>query len=195
MTYVDDSGIWDPVYNSSSLLRKASSGSWTARSLVIVHYVNGTKYLMLIISLSSSLFECMDRVRKTFREAFLSQEDAQENRLKEKASAVETCKTLVVARENCWKNSVAQTKETDECYREELAEKQCLAECLCSNEAKAFYKKTDCHLYSEYFAHQDEAKYKAGREKILRDPALLQLCRELTMNLANCMFRYNTTYK
>ena len=133
----------------------------------------------------------MDRFRKTLKEVFLSEEDAHENRLKEKAKAEAKCKTLVMARGKCWENSVAKTKETDECYREELAEKQCLAECLCSKEAKAFYSKTDCHLYSEYFAYKDDAKYKAGRDKILGDPARVKLCQELTMNLAYCMFRYN----
>ena len=138
----------------------------------------------------------MEQIRDKFRDFLGRQEDGvHEMRMRDKASAQAMCKDLVAAREQCWRESLAKTKETEECYREELAEKKCLAQCICSKEAKAFYMKTDCHLYSEYFAYEDDPKYKAGREKILGDPARLKLCRQLTMNLANCMFKYNTSCK
>ena len=134
----------------------------------------------------------MERIQETFK-GFLGGEDAKQ--LRDKARAQAKCQELVAAREKCWRDSAAQTKETDECYQEELLEKRCLAQCLCSKAAAAFYQKTDCHLYSEHFAFQDDQAYQAGREKILADPVRLNFCRQVTMNLAKCMAKYNRSCK
>ena len=81
------------------------------------------------------------------------------------------CKDFVMNRQNCWSNS-PEGKHTEECFIEELAEKKCLAACLCPAQFKTFYQYTECHLWAESFAHTNDPSYTEARERINKDRAL-----------------------
>ena len=95
--------------------------------------------VICLLLYSAVILYSMERIQETFK-GFLGGEDAKQ--LRDKARAQAKCQELVAAREKCWRDSAAQTKETDECYQEELLEKRCLAQCLCSKAAAAFIAST-----------------------------------------------------
>jgi len=86
-------------------------------------------------------------------------------------------------------------KQGEDCVREELSEKRCLAELFCPREATKFYREPirrglgSCSALVERFAYPEnelllpEDISKGERER----------CREVVHTLANCMQRHNTS--
>ena len=72
------------------------------------------------------------------------------------------CREEIRDRKECY-DSHGKGINTEECYKEELNEKRCLAFHLCPLEAKRFYGspgkgvegKGECSLWAEYFAFRD----------------------------------------
>ena len=100
------------------------------------------------------------------------------------------CKDFVMNRQTCWSNS-PEGKHTEECFIEELAEKKCLAARLCPAQFKTFYQYTECHLWAESFAHENDPSYTEARERINNDRALKNMCRGIVQDLSKEMSKYS----
>jgi hypothetical protein len=94
-------------------------------------------------------------------------------------------------------------KQGEDCVREELSEKRCLAELFCPQEATKFYRESirrggsvggytssgSCSALVERFAYPEN-------ELIIPDDiskSERERCREIVHNLAKCMQRHNTS--
>jgi hypothetical protein len=102
------------------------------------------------------------------------------------------CSLVSSKREKCHS---LHGKRGEDCVREELSEKRCLAELFCHREATKFYREPirrglgSCSALVERFAYPEnelllpEDISKGERER----------CREVVHTLANCMQRHNTS--
>ena len=102
------------------------------------------------------------------------------------------CSLVSSKREKCHS---LHGKRGEDCVREELSEKRCLAELFCHREATNFYREPirrglgSCSALVERFAYPEnelllpEDISKGERER----------CREVVHTLANCMQRHNTS--
>ena len=99
----------------------------------------------------------------------------------------ELCADVVRLRKECWERSL-QGIHGEECIREELKEKRCLATHLCPSKAKKFYhrKNGECSKWAEAFAFGSNPV----QREVQKDPAKKKYCRKVVMNLSKCMAKY-----
>ena len=118
-------------------------------------------------------------------------------------SANANCKELIVKRIACW--DFHGSKDTENCFVEELEEKRCLAFQLCPSNAASYYGsmtsigKAQCALWAEAFAYQvmdgaitsdQVSRHQTARESVTKSPELQKKCRKITMDLAKCLSGY-----
>ena len=123
----------------------------------------------------------------TLKRLFQSKE---EKHRREFENACKQCSALVKQREFCWSKSLVGSKETDECFTEELQEKKCMSQFLCNSIHKNFYEISSCHLWAEYFAHKNDNVYINGKHEIDDNPELREVCTKLTHQMSKCMSVY-----
>ena len=114
------------------------------------------------------------------------------------------CREEIRVRRECYDNH-GKGMNTEECYKEELNEKRCLAFHLCPLEAKRFYGtpgkgvegKGDCSLWAEYFAFKDSEDERNAvihtqtRERISNNEGESKKCRKQLMDLSFCLSHYS----
>ena len=106
-----------------------------------------------------------------------------------------TCADFVRARKECWQRSLLG-KDGEECLREELLEKRCLAHNFCPRQAKRYYgapgaaRKGRCASWAEAFAfgpNDDQAAVNG-------DPRLRKKCRKAAFSLATCLSEFTEPF-
>lgn len=111
--------------------------------------------------------------------------DANSNARRLAQIASTRCKDSILLRTLCWEANGG--KETEECFKEELTEKRCLAFVCCPQQAQSYYSAGNCALWAEAFAFPD-AEHHAAQESVNTGPPRLKAqCREAVMALAKCM--------
>lgn len=97
------------------------------------------------------------------------------------------CADVVRLRKECWERSL-QGIHGEECIREELKEKRCLATHLCPTNAKRFYQNNNgqCSLWAEAFAFGPNDVQRA----VSKDRTKMKKCRKIVMDLSKCMSKY-----
>ena len=90
--------------------------------------------------------------------------------------AFRECQDYTAKRDRCW-NTLAEENRNQDCFQEELAEKKCLALCLCPELYKKFYEYTECHLWAAAFRNKDDVRYIEARNKINNNPDMATMCR------------------
>ena len=100
------------------------------------------------------------------------------------------CKDYIVRRQNCW-NQSSESKNTDSCFEEELAEKKCLSSRLCPDLYKKFYEYTECHLWAGAFRNKNDQRYVEARARIESDRALVNMCRDMGHDLTKEISKYS----
>jgi hypothetical protein len=95
-----------------------------------------------------------------------------------------TCADLIRTRRECWERSL-EGRGGEECIREELLEKRCLATNFCPSQAKRFYD-SSCQSFIEAFAFGTN---QAARE-VGRSAKQKKRCRKITMTLSKCLAKY-----
>lgn len=97
------------------------------------------------------------------------------------------CADVVRLRKECWARSL-QGIHGEECIREELKEKRCLATHLCPTNAKRFYQNNNgqCSLWAEAFAFGPNDVQRA----VSKDRIKMKKCRKIVMDLSKCMSKY-----
>ena len=100
------------------------------------------------------------------------------------------CAGLMAARAACWQQHGG--KDTEQCLREELLEKRCIARVTCRREAEAFYgadpaRPAACSLWAEAFAFKGSAEHERGRAEVQASPALRSMCVGATQDVSHCL--------
>jgi len=97
------------------------------------------------------------------------------------------CIDYIRLRRECWERSL-EGKQGEECIREELREKKCLAINFCPSQATRFYDRRngECSQWAEAFAFgpneaQVEVSNSLGKKK---------KCRKVVMDLSKCLSKY-----
>mmetsp|Transcript_26878 Transcript_26878/g.63858 ORF Transcript_26878/g.63858 Transcript_26878/m.63858 type:complete len:138 (-) Transcript_26878:16-429(-) len=125
-----------------------------------------------------------------------------ENREGRAKSAMAACSEAIKRRKFCYTQS-NEGKQGEECVREELEEKRCMAELLCPAEFKAFYhaqsSKGICALWAEAFffaAARDEPPHSReehveGKRHVDASSQRTQVCRDASHALTLCLAKYS----
>jgi hypothetical protein len=100
------------------------------------------------------------------------------------------CQDHIRNRQLCW-NKTLDEKNKSDCFDEELAEKKCLASRVCPELYKKFYEYTECHLWAAAFRKAEDNKYIEARDRINKDPAMSNMCRNMGYELSNEISKYS----
>ena len=98
------------------------------------------------------------------------------------------CIDYIRLRRECWERSL-EGKQGEECIREELREKKCLAINFCPSQATRFYDRRngECSQWAEAFAFGPNAVQRS----VSADKKKIAKCRKITQRLSKCLAKFS----